>query len=307
MLTLRQLETFRCVMRVRTTVGAAKELRVSQPAVSNAIRQLETQVGFALFERVGNRLVPTPDAEDMFRDSDAIFSLYHALSHRIEGRKNRAAGTLRIVTTPPLANALVPAAIRSFLAKRPGVRISLDTRRVDGVLESVETRSADLGFALNPPERDGLSFQRIAGGQMVCAFVPGHPLEDKLEVTARDLEGLPLVLYEPQSRLNRAIDERFVTPRMRAEAVAEVSYSTLACLLAEAGVGVTLVDSLTAMSGARYRLSFRPLHPRQFFDVSTVMRSNEPGRRIISAFLEEVRGSKFLELLCGFAEDEVLR
>lgn len=304
MLTFRQLETFRHVMRTRTTVGAAKALRVSQPAVSNAIKQMEGQVGFELFERVGNRLIPTPDAEEMYRDSEAIFSLYHALTHRIESRKNSAAGNLRIVCTPPLANALAPLAIKNFLATRPGVRVSLDTRRIDGVLEAVETRSADVGFALNPPQREGLVCERIAWGQVVCAFRPGHPLENKLAVSAADLQGHPLVLYEPQSRLNLMLGEGFITERVRAEAVAEVRYSTLACLLAEAGIGVTLVDSLTAMAGGRYKLTFRPLHPVQPVPVCVIRRGGETGKRVQTAFLDDVRRSSLLDGLMGFVDSD---
>ena len=105
MLTFRQLETFREVMRSRTTQAAAEALRVSQPAVSNAIRQMESQIGFDLFDRVGKRLVPTPDAEEIFRDSEAIFELYNVFAQRLESRKTNTMGTLQIVCTSSVANA----------------------------------------------------------------------------------------------------------------------------------------------------------------------------------------------------------
>ena len=300
MLTLRQLETFREVMRSRTTVGAARALRVSQPAVSNSIRQMEAQIGFELFERAGNRLVPTPDAEEMFRDSEAIFSLYHAFTHRIESRQQSAAGNLRLVGTPPLANALIPGAVKEFLVARPAVRVSVDTRRIDGVLESVATRMADIGFALNPPEREGLVREELATAQMVCAFPPGHPLEDKVAVSSADLAGYPLVLYEPQSRLNLLLTRSFLTPQLRENAVAEVRYSSLACLMAEAGLGVTLVDSLTGIAGGRYRLCFRPLYPTQSVPVCVIFRGGEPAKRVQSAFLADLRRSAILGSLEEF-------
>ena len=59
---LRQLEILRAVIRHRTTVAAADELALSQPAVSNALKTMEAQAGFALFERVNNRLFPTTEA-----------------------------------------------------------------------------------------------------------------------------------------------------------------------------------------------------------------------------------------------------
>lgn len=300
MLTLRQLETFREVMIARTTVGAAKALCVSQPAVSNAIRQLEAQIGFQLFERVGNRLVPTPDAEEMYRDSEAIFDLYHALNHRIESRQKSSAGHLRLVCTPPLANALIPCAITSFVDTRPAVRVHVDSRRMDGVLTSVSTRLADIGFALNPPEREGLVNETLATAHMVCAFPPGHPLEARSAVSAADLAEYPLILFETHSRLNQLLSEAFLAPELRRNVIAEVRYSSLACLLAEAGMGVTLVDSLTGMFGERYRLSFRPLHPAHHVPVCAITRAGEPSKRVQATFLSELRAAPYLDELAAF-------
>ena len=294
MFTLRQLETFREVVRARTTVGAAKALNVSQPAVSNMIRQMEARIGFPLFERLGNRLVPTPDADEIYRDSESIFSLYQAFSHRIETRQRSEAGHLRVVGTPPLANALIPQALREFLSRRPAVRVHLDTRRITGVMESVETRMADIGLGLNPPEREGLSYEVLAMAQMVCVFPPDHPLENKVAITSRDLTGLPLVLYEPNTSLDRAISSDILTRELRTKAVAEVRYSSLACLMAEAGLGVGFVDSLTATVGDRYRLSARPLYPSQPVPVCVITRKGEPAKRIQATFLSELRRSPAL-------------
>ena len=294
MFTLRQLEIFRAVVRARTTVGAAKALNVSQPLVSNMIRQMETKIGFPLFERYGNRLVPTPDADEIHRDSESIFSLYQAFAHRIEARQRSESGHLRVVGTPPLANALIPSVLMEFMSKRPAVRIHLDTRRVIGVLESVENRMADIGLGLNPPMREGLSFETLAMAQMVCVFPEGHPLEKKSAVTTQDLAGYPLILYEPESSLDLAISRDILTKELRAQAIAEVRYSSVACLMAEAGLGVAFVDSLTATVGDRYRLLFRPLFPSHPNPVCLITRKDEPARRIQVNFINELRKSPTL-------------
>ena len=301
MLTLKQLETFREVMRAGSTVAAARALHVSQPAISNTLRQMESRIGFDLFERRGNRLVPTPDAEEMYRDSEAIFGLWHAFAHRVSRRRLSAAGTLRIVCTPPLANAPLPGVLRGYLRAHPDVRLMLDTRRIDGVLEAIALRSADIGFALNPPDRDGLHRERIATTQMVCCFPPGHPLSERLSVTSADLEDLPLVIYEPSSRLSLLLDDGFLTQRMRANAVAEVRYSSLACQLVEAGLGVAIVDALTVGSSGRYRLDCRPLHPVRKVPVMAITRADETPIRIQSSFLRHLRGAPELREIDEFA------
>ncbi|MDP0928927.1 LysR family transcriptional regulator [Paracoccus onubensis] len=300
MFTLRQLEIFREVVRARTTIGAAKALNVSQPLVSNMIRQMETKIGFPLFERFGNRLVPTPDADEIYQDSDSIFSIYQAFTHRIEARQRSESGHLRVVGTPPMANALIPRALKEFVSKRPAVRVHLDTRRITGVLESVQTRTADIGLGLNPPEREGLAYEVLAMAQMVCVFPPGHPLENKLALTSQDLTGVPLILYEQNSSLDLAISRDILTAELRSQAIAEVRYSSVACLMAEVGMGVAFVDSLTASVGDRYRLSARPLFPSQPVPICLITRKGEPAKRIQANFLAELRRSPTLTALQEF-------
>ena len=70
----RQLEVFRAVMRSGTVTGAAKALNVSQPALSQIILHTEDELGFRLFERVKGRLVPTPEAEELFPEADRLFN-----------------------------------------------------------------------------------------------------------------------------------------------------------------------------------------------------------------------------------------
>ena len=80
---LRQLEILRAVIRHRTTVAAADELALSQPAISNALKAMEAQAGFALFERVNNRLFPTSEAMALYKESEAIFALHAKLENRV--------------------------------------------------------------------------------------------------------------------------------------------------------------------------------------------------------------------------------
>ncbi len=276
-------------MRQRTTLGAARTLRISQPAVSNAIKQMETQVGFALFQRLGNRLVPTSEAEEIFDDSEAIFSLYRVFSQKIRALERTESGEIRIMATPPFTSALLPMALKTFLVDRPGVRISLETKDVSSVIEGLQTRTADIGFALAPPIMDELVIETLGVGQMVCTFAPGHPFSNHLSVSARDLLKHPVIAYEPASRFSLLLEEYFLTPEHQYNIVAEVAYSSVACVLAEAGIGVAIVDSLTAIGRQRYDLDFRPLTPSVTVKAATLYTRHEPLKRLVKAFLVEVK------------------
>lgn len=287
MLNLRQLEIFREVIRCQTTVEAAQALAISQPAVSNAIRQIESQLGIPLFERVGNRLVPTAEAQEVMRGSEPIFSLYRAFSQKLKDLRDTRTGSLRLLSTPALANALVPRALKTFLATRPDMHVFFDVRRTPGVVEGVETGFVDLGFSLSPQPRSGIEATPICSGQMVCVCPPDHPLADRSEVSAEDLAAWPLIGFEPGSPLGLALSRSFWTPTLQQRVMVETRYSGTACLLAESGVGVAVVDSF-AVVGGRYNLVFRPLTPRVPIDAFALTSRTQPMKRMVRAFLREV-------------------
>ncbi len=288
MLNLRQLEIFREVIRCQTTVGAAEALAISQPAVSNAIRQIEAQLGLPLFDRVGNRLVPTAEAQEVMRGSEPIFSLYRAFSQKLKDLRDTRTGSLRVLSTPALANALVPRALKAFLASRPDMHVFFDVRRTPGVVEGVETGFADVGFSLTPQQRSGIEASPISTGQMVCVCPPDHPLADRSEVSAQDLAAFPLIGFEPGTPLGLALHQGFWTPALQERTMIETRYSSTACLMAESGVGVAVVDSF-AVVGGRYQLAIRPLSPRVPIEAFALTARNQPMKRVVRAFLREVQ------------------
>src|SRR6478609_926725 len=95
LINLRQLEVLRAVMRYRTTIGAAEELGMSQPAVSKAIRLAETKMGFLLFDRISNRLVPTQEARILFADAEPWFLMHQAIQQKAWDLRTGKAGVLR--------------------------------------------------------------------------------------------------------------------------------------------------------------------------------------------------------------------
>jgi DNA-binding transcriptional LysR family regulator len=288
-LNLRQLEIFRELMRCQTTIGAAEALGLSQPAISNAIKHMETKLGFPLFDRTGNRLMATAEAQEILRDSDPIFLMYRSFSQKLRGLKDGRLGNLRLLATPPIANALVPTALRAFLSTRPDLHVFFDVRRADGIIEGLETGFADLGISLEPNARPGLTAELIGTGEMVCVFPDDHPLAAKSEVSAAQLRQYPYIGFEHGSRLGSLLQREFFGHTGPQHSIVEVRYSNTACLLAESGVGVAIVDSFTGITGNRYRLSFRPLRPRVSVAAYALYQKERGPKRLVRAFIEELR------------------
>ena len=128
-MTLRQLEILRALVRYRTTVAAGHQLGLSQPAVSNALKTMEAQAGFALFERINNRLFPTREAQELYKEAEAIFTRHDLLEAKLRDLKESRIGHLRIVATPPIGYSIIPHALKRFLARRPQLHVYFDVRR----------------------------------------------------------------------------------------------------------------------------------------------------------------------------------
>ena len=210
---LRQLEILRAVIRHRTTVAAADELALSQPAISNALKAMEAQAGFALFERVNNRLFPTTEAMALYKESDAIFALHAKLENRVRDLRENRTGHLSIVATPPLAYSIIPPALSNFLRRRQQTRVFFDVRRYEGIIEGVTSRVAELGFALGLSHHPGIAHEVVHTGEMVCVLPPKHPLAEQPVITAADLVGSALHWARARHAIGRSRTREFCAGR----------------------------------------------------------------------------------------------
>ncbi len=293
MLNARQIEIFRAVMRHQTTVGAARDLHVSQPAVSNAIRHLEDQLGFPLFDRTGNRLVAREEAKLLYRESEGIFLLSRALNQTVEDLKADRRGHVRVVATPQLGHTVLPAALQDFLKDRPKVKAYMDINQSFNVLESVETAACDFGLAIGLEEELTHTFGMIPLGEaeMVCLLPAGHPLADLARIGPRDIIGHTLIGLDIRSRLGPLVRAAFRQEAVPYATDIEVRFSETACRFVEAGVGLTVVDSLTArgMGDAGSKSLIRPFDPPTRISASAVHLRSRPLSRVASRLIDCIR------------------
>ena len=282
---LRQLEILRALVRHRTTVAAAEDLALSQPAVSNALKTMESQAGFALFHRINNRLFPTQEALTLHDESEAIFALHAKLEGRVRDLRDSRSGYLAIVGTPPLAYSLIPPALNAFLKTRPKIRVFFDVRRYEGVIEGVLSRVAELGFSHQP----GVAHEIIHVGEMVCVCAPGHALARRAAVTPADLVGQALIGLERGTQLGEAVRSSFDQAGVPFDPTVEVRYCNTACVLAAAGVGVSVVDPFSPTQGGTHDLVVRPFRPATPAIAYVLWSEAQPLSRLATAFLDQVR------------------
>src|SRR5262249_39118823 len=119
------LKAFHAVMHAGSMSEAARQLRVTQPAITKAIRLLEQETGLILFRRLGDKLHPSAEAEGLFVSAKRVFEELDAAAEHARRMKRGDAGTLRIASAFTMTATFMPRAIRAFRNLRPRIPLKV--------------------------------------------------------------------------------------------------------------------------------------------------------------------------------------
>lgn len=201
--------TFLEVCRQRSYTRAAEELHISQPAVSQHIRQLEQQYGCALFAKAGRGIEPTPAGDELFCALGAMANDEERLQRELSSLNENAAvrAPLRFGCTRTVADYVAPRILAKHLACRPDDQILMQVENTAELLNQIEAGVID--FALVEGSFDRARFDHVVFSCEPYVAIARHALDaTRLE----DLLGQRIILREPGSG-TREILERYLAVR----------------------------------------------------------------------------------------------
>ncbi|SHJ27709.1 DNA-binding transcriptional regulator, LysR family [Roseomonas rosea] len=259
---LRELEIFRAVLDLRSVTAAAQLLGVSQPAISKSLQQLEAGLGFPLFERLGGRLLPTPEAEAMTYALQGVFGSLEGLQSAARAARQEAGGPVTIAALPTLATVVVPDAVRLATEQHPNLQISLKILPTREVAEAVALGTADIGLVHRLLDDDPrVQGEDVGTTTMVCVLPATHPLA-KLEIIhAAALNGARYVSYTLASPIGERMQSAFAAAGGAYRPSVEVAASTVLCEAARRLGLPGLVEDSALSTGWWAELVVRPLRP----------------------------------------------
>lgn len=289
---LREIEVFQAVMVCGTASRAADVLRISQPAVSKAIKSLETSIGFALFERVKGRLLPTPEGQLFYREVEQSFAGLTRLRSAAARIHDFGSGDLRVACLSAFSANLLPNALSRFHAKNPNVAITYQVQSSPTIRDLVASGRFDIGIAADEIDATGVEVEPYVDVRAAIAAPPGHPLESVDVVSPRDLHEAPFVALAPEDTTRREADAVFLAAGVRPRIVAETPYSTTVCALILAGLGCGIVDPITAPGFLERGLVLKPLDPPVYFRTLLLFPPDRRRSRLVQEFVEELLAEK---------------
>ncbi len=288
-LNLRQLETFRAVMIAGSIIGASKLMNVTQPAVSRTVGLLEGRLGYALFLRRGRRIVPTPEAEALYREVERTYRSIEAISQVAHDIGVQRAGSLRVATLPALSQWLVPQAISRFLSARPNVTVFVQSLPSVQIAELVSTRQFDVGIVDMPVSRPAIDIVELGASTAVAVIPAAHRLAALDRISVSDLAGERMILLSQHSFTRYKIDDAFSAAGVAPVVVMETPSSAIACALVAAGAGVTIASRSTAEPFDSSEIAIRPLAEAVAFRYALVFPQLTTRSSLSEAFASDLR------------------
>jgi DNA-binding transcriptional LysR family regulator len=286
---VRLLEAFRAVVDHRSVTAAAGAMGVTQPAVSTQIARLEETIGFALFERSGGRLKPTPEGLLFYAEATRVLGEVDRLETAAAQIREGEAGRLTIASHPWAAISLLPRLVADFVAARPGVSVRLISRHSDVVSQLLPNESFDIGIAELPIDETAV---KVARFQMRCVVVlpPRHPLAARKLLTPELLSGQPMVAPARSLQLPPKLIAAFASAGAQLNTVVEAEFIASLCGLVAAGTGWALVDPLSADGFGNLGLVARPFEPAILYEIGVFHRRDREPSMLAAAFLEMLEG-----------------
>jgi DNA-binding transcriptional LysR family regulator len=282
---LRQIEVFRATMLTGSISGAAKLLHVSSPAVSRLISTTEQRLGLTFFKRIKVRLYPTPEARRLFMEVDAVYQGVERVNEVAEDLVGNRVGHLRIACSPSLGQLMLPHAVKRFYQRLPDVRIVLHTQLPHILLQTVLTQQVDLGVAFIQETHPNLAQQPLCENRLVAALPKDHPLAAKPTLHLEDFRDQSFIGYGGDTQIGRLIRKHFLDHGLTIRAKVEVQQVHVACAFVQDGLGISIVDELSAMSPVWPNLVTRPLEPSASAPISMIHGAFSPLSRLAEEFM----------------------
>ncbi len=266
MLTLRQIEVFAAVMRSGSVIGAARELRIAQPTVSRIILRIQDQLGLRLFDRVRGRLVPTPEARRFLAEIERAFAQMRIAIDRAADSSRPGRTPLRVGASPSLGRGLAPGALARLAQAFPDLALQLDVVSVAQVMPFLVEKVGDVALTLHPVIHHDVVSTRIGEAEPVLVLprLPAFAAVTGLRDLPPDCTWL---VFQAFSVHGEALAAIFEEAAIRPSRTHTVRFAESAVALAEAGLGVTVVDAFSARGAIADRVRLLPLASRTHFSV----------------------------------------
>jgi DNA-binding transcriptional LysR family regulator len=243
---LRKLRVFIAVVRARSFSAAASTLCISQPAVSRAIKDLESELDCALLSRGGNKVFMTRAGETLFEHAVAMLDLEKSALKELRRQKGLEEGELVIGATRNVGTYYLPALIARFLGEHPLIDMHIASDNREAIQQRLLSFELDVAFIEEQIEDSRIDCRYWRDEKLVILAEHSSPLLASDQLDTRGLSAETWILSEPRSGLREQSLQLLSDAGIRVSKTLEVEGSGTIIQCVGAGLGVSLISERAA-------------------------------------------------------------
>jgi len=239
--TLHQLQIFEAIAQYGSFTRAAEELFLTQPTVSQQMKQLTKAIGVPLYEQIGKRIYLTDAGKAVLEVGRDISQRFNDLEMTLADIKGLKQGNLKLaaITT---AKYFVPRILGTFRQRYPGIRISLQIANRQQILERLADNLDDLYFIGQPPEELDINLRHFLDNPLVVIAPRNHPLAQEKLISIERLANEPLIMRESGSGTRMAVEDFFAENRLQMRVEMEIGSNEAIKQAVVGGLGLSILS-----------------------------------------------------------------
>lgn len=270
-LTLRQIEIFQAVVEQGNFSRAAERLNMTQPALSQAVRDLEQGLGARLFDRTTRRIDLTEAGQAFAASAFTGLGAIERAVANVHDLTNLRTGRIRLAAPPLLAATALPRFVQAAARDFPNLQLQISDVATDVILEMVRSGRADIGMGTFQPGEDGVQATSVLQDSLMVFLPEAHPLAARDRLAWRDLADQPIATLTRESGIRLLVDVGFESARLPLRPVFEAHQIFTLLSLVEAGQCLAVLPTYSQAALHGRRVAIRPLgDPAISRDVSVI-------------------------------------
>ena len=256
-LSSRQLRAFVALAEQRNFTRAASLTHLSQPAFSALIRSLEDMLEQRLFDRSTRHVELTSEGREFETSARRILAEMDAAISGAREVAGRHRGRVAIALLPSLAAGWLPAVLAGFHAAHPGIELDVADVLSEACIDRVRSGKADFALAAIRADTPELRAEPFCSDRFHLVCPAGHPLAKAEALRPRDVADCPFIHLSRTSSVRQYLDAAVHPLQMKT--LVEVDQLATVMGLVRAGLGISIVPSLTLFHFRDARIVTRPL------------------------------------------------
>lgn len=281
---LRQLQYFQMVCQLNSITQAAEKLFVSQPTITNSIKNLEKELSIVLFDRSKKHLLPTAEGRVFLKRVDEILMQVNNATSEMKEYHDLKKGVLTIGVPPMIGTFLFPKLLINFQKSYPNIKLNITEYGSTTIKRMVEKEDIDLGLIISDSTNKLLTSLPISNSELFVCVKKEHPLSKQSTITFKDLKNEPIILLNEGFYIRQKVLESFNEFNIQPNIILSSTHLETIKGLTTSGVGISFV--LKEIFEDNEKIATIPLNPAIPINISLVWKKDHYLSNASKAFID---------------------